>query len=95
MHGKATLVRVSVTISVCFLMRFLLIVIIFLVFLPVIKLVNNIGVGFLFNPCLEIAHDILIVQAAQVGDLSSNALELLRMQLLRKHNLFDGVDVAI
>lgn len=76
-------------------MRFLFIVIVFLFLLPVIKLVNNIGVSLLFNPCLKIAHDILIIQAAQIGDLSSDALKLFRMQLLGEHNLFYGVDVAI
>ena len=66
-------IKAAVLIVLPLLVRFVVV----LVLRPLIKLIDDCCVSFVLNPGLEVSHDVLMAQTAQVGDLSTDALVLL------------------
>lgn len=49
----------------------------------------------MLNPSLEVAHDVLVVKATQVGDFPKDSPFLLRVQLVSQLYFLDRVNVAV
>ena len=60
---------------------------------PVSKLIDDLRIRLLLNPSLEVSHDILIIQTAQVRDLPQDPLVLLGS--VGEFDFLDGVDVTV
>ena len=60
---------------------------------PVSKFIDDLRIRLLLNPCLEVSHDILIIQTAQVRDLPQDPLVLLGS--VGEFYFLDGVDVTV
>ena len=60
---------------------------------PVSKLIDDLRIRLLLDPSLEVSHDILIIQTAQVRDLPQDPLVLLGS--VGEFDFLDGVDVTV
>ena len=62
---------------------------------PLFKLIDDFRVSLLLNPSLEVPNDVLVIKAAQVGDLSEDSSFLLRVELVCQLDFLDGVNVTV
>ena len=65
-------IKAAILVILPLLVRFVLL----LVLRPLIKLIDDCFVTFVLDPGLEVSNNVLIVQTAQVSDLSTDALVL-------------------
>ena len=75
--------------------RLIIIRLVIIALLLIFELSNHIRVGLVLHPCLEVPHDVLVVETAQVGHLSTDALVFLRVQFATQLYLLDSIDITI
>ena len=66
----------------------------FVVFEPLVKVVDDCLICLVLDPRLKVPHDILVVQAAQIRDLSPDALVLLGV-FIGQFDFLDSIYVPI
>ena len=76
-------------------LAFLLFFIVVLTRVPLVKRGNYFRICLSFDPGLEVSDYVLVVEAAEVGDLPSDELVLIGVHLVREFYLLDGVHIAV